>query len=93
MATCDTSTLLADAACFVCLPQGIQQILELQLLCELLQAAGGGGLGFQQVYQSAGNPNGVVLVNTTKPCMCIDTVNMVTWLKTDGIISNTGWGS
>lgn len=45
----------------------------------------------QQVYESAGNPNGVVSVTTTLPCICIDTTNGVLWVKTDGIISNTGW--
>lgn len=50
-----------------------------------------GSSGAQQVYDFAGNPNGNVLVNTTLTCYCIDTLNSIAWVKTDHIISNTGW--
>jgi hypothetical protein len=45
----------------------------------------------QQVYINAGSPNGVITVNTTLPCICLDTTNNVTWQKTDGLVTNTGW--
>jgi len=56
----------------------------------------GGGSGApapQQIFVSQGNPNGVISVTTTLPCLCIDTVNHIIWTKQDGIISNTGWSS
>ena len=49
------------------------------------------GAGAQQIYQSAGNPNGVVTVTTALPCICLDTVGNITWAKTDGLLTNTGW--
>ena len=36
MALCNVNTLMADAACFACQSSGVLQILELQLLCEIL---------------------------------------------------------
>jgi len=54
---------------------------------------GGGGGGAQQVYVNSGNPNGVVTPTTTLPCLCIDTLNAVIWQKSDGLLTNTGWGS
>lgn len=44
-----------------------------------------------RVYQNAGNPNGVVMVDTDERCYCSDTVNNILWVKDDGVISNTGW--
>lgn len=49
------------------------------------------GAGAQQVYTSAGNPNGVVLVSTVLPCICLDTIGQITWQKTDSALTNTGW--
>lgn len=92
MAQCDVNSLFANAKCFACLSPGEWQILELQLLCEILAVSGAGG-STQQVYQNAGNPNGVVTVSNTLPAMCIDTTNHIVWTKTDGLITNTGWGS
>lgn len=36
MALCDIEAVLQDGACFACLPPGIAQALEIQLLCELI---------------------------------------------------------
>jgi len=49
------------------------------------------GSGAQQIYTSAGNPNGVITALTTLPCVCLDTVNQIQWQKTDGLLTNTGW--
>lgn len=38
MATCDLDQLMQDAACWFCLEPDIQEILEMQLLCEIYQA-------------------------------------------------------
>jgi len=38
MATCNTDQLMEDAACWFCIEPDIQEILELQLLCEIYQA-------------------------------------------------------
>jgi hypothetical protein len=43
MATCNVQSLLKNAACFGCLSPGEWDVLELQLLCEILSAGGGGG--------------------------------------------------
>lgn len=45
MATCDPQALLDSAACFDCLSPGLKRVLELQLLCEILNSGGGGGGG------------------------------------------------
>jgi len=45
MATCDPQALLDSAACFDCLSPGLKRVLELQLLCEILNSGGGGGTG------------------------------------------------
>ncbi len=58
MALCDVQTLMNSAACFACLPPGTQQIIELQLLCEILNAGGGSG-GNPQVFQGHGAPSGL----------------------------------
>jgi len=50
MAQCNVNDLMRDASCFTCLSPGIWQVLELQLLCNIL-AAGGGGAGSIQVYE------------------------------------------
>jgi hypothetical protein len=56
MATCNVQTLLRNAACFGCLSPGEWDILELQLLCEILNASSGGAT--IQVISSADlNPN------------------------------------
>lgn len=55
MAKCNIQTLLNSAACFLALSTGEQEIVELQLLCEILALAEGGidgGGGYQQVYCS-----------------------------------------
>lgn len=36
MALCNVQALMDQAACFACLPPGMQQAIELQLLCEVL---------------------------------------------------------
>ena len=38
MATCSTETLLADGACYACLPPGLLQIAQTSLLCRIAQA-------------------------------------------------------
>lgn len=37
MATCSVQTLMDEAACFSSLPEGTRQVLELRLLCLILQ--------------------------------------------------------
>ena len=92
---CDPATLMREALCISqCVPPGFQTAILINLACQILNnTSGGGGAGFQQIYQSNGDPNGVVTVNTSLPCMCIDLTNHIVWTKTDGIVSNTGWGS
>lgn len=60
MATCNVQALMDQAACFACLPAGIQQAIELQLLCEILNSAGGGGLNGKEIFSGNGDPTGVV---------------------------------
>lgn len=43
----------------------------------------------KRFYQSAGDPNGVVMAPS--PAFCWDSVNLIVWKKTDGITSNRGW--
>lgn len=38
MAQCDTSSLMADAACFSCLPSGQMEAIKLSLLCRIAQS-------------------------------------------------------
>lgn len=45
----------------------------------------------KQVYQNAGNPNGVVTPATALKNFCIDTTNNIIWVKDDGVISPYGW--
>ena len=56
-------------------------------------SSGGGSTAVQQVFKNAGDPNGVVSALSTAPALCIDTTNNVIWSKTDGVVSNTGWGN
>lgn len=44
MATCDPQELLASAACIDCLSPGLKETLKLQLLCEIANGAGDGGI-------------------------------------------------
>jgi len=60
MATCDVQTLLDDAACFTCLSPGVLQILEVALLCQIFNSAGGGGLSGKEIFSGNGDPNGVI---------------------------------
>ncbi len=64
MATCSTSDLLADAACFTCLSTGVLQVLELQLLCEISSTLTGGGVG-KEIFSGNGSPQGVVVPTVT----------------------------
>lgn len=50
-----------------------------------------GSLGVQQFFVWPGDPNGHVTTYSTAGAFCIDTVNNITWIKSDGVISNTGW--
>jgi len=77
----------------VCIPDGMKLSVLVYLACQIVNNGGGGGGGAQQVYHSNGDPNGVVLVTTALPCLCIDTLNAVIWQKSDGAVSNTGWAS
>lgn len=43
MADCSPQSLLEDASCFACHTDGELMIIQTQLLCEILQAGGGGG--------------------------------------------------
>ena len=47
MATCNVQTLLSNAACFECVSPGMWEILELQLLCEILNSSGMGSISVQ----------------------------------------------
>ena len=60
MAQCNVQTLLSNAAAFANLPPGMWDAIELQLLCEILNAGGGGGGGGgtpQILSTSNANPN------------------------------------
>jgi len=59
-AQCDVQTLLDDAACFTCLSPGVLQILEVALLCQIFNSAGGGGLSGKEIFSGNGSPVGVV---------------------------------
>jgi len=56
MAQCNIQTLLNNAACFANLPPGMWDVIELQLLCEILNAGGGGGSGAPDYIAYAGPP-------------------------------------
>lgn len=57
MATCNVQTLIKNAACFACLSPGEWEVLELQLLCEILNA-GSSSVGSIQVLTTTDtNPN------------------------------------
>lgn len=43
--SCDPQTLLAQAACFQCVPAGQRELLELALLCNIMAGGGTGGGG------------------------------------------------
>ena len=58
MATCNYQTLLNNAACFANLPPGMMEIIELQLLCEILNATTGGGGGSSNVDGRSANYGG-----------------------------------
>jgi len=62
MATCDTASLFANSSCFTCLTLGQWQILELQLLCEILNAGGAGGAG---ILCGTGAPTSTPTVSCT----------------------------
>lgn len=62
MANCDIQSLLSSAACFLCQPPGVQAALELQLLCEILNAGGGGGGSVQLLSTTAADPNVAAIV-------------------------------
>ena len=88
----DAATLLEDANCIdQCIPDGSKMAVLLALACEIVDQGGTGGGGAQQVYKNAGDPNGVVTVTTTRPCLCIDTDTGELLQKTDGLLTNTGW--
>lgn len=53
MAQCSPQDLMNEASCFTCLSPGIWQVLELQLLCNIVNAGGGGGGGTGQVLIDA----------------------------------------
>ena len=91
--SCDKATLLQDAISngFTGVAPRIRDALILQLLCNI--SSGGGAGGVQQVYDNAGDPNGVVNHGSVLPAICIDTTNHILWTKTDGVASNTGWDS
>jgi hypothetical protein len=40
--TCDPQTLLSSASCFSCLSPGMLNLIQVQLLCEISSAIGGG---------------------------------------------------
>lgn len=45
VATCDISTLIESGKCFMCLDDRAMKAVQLQLLCEILDASGGSGTG------------------------------------------------
>lgn len=49
MSKCNAQQLLQDGSCFLCVDSGIRQVLELQLLCEILNNGIGGGSGIGTV--------------------------------------------
>jgi hypothetical protein len=55
MAQCNVQSLLSNAGCFNCLSPGEWDVLELQLLCEILNVGGGSGIALQTQTQSLDN--------------------------------------
>jgi len=88
MATCNYQSLLNNAACFNCLSPGEQDILELQLLCEILNAGGTGGGGNTSGIQGGqGNYGGGQPTFTptgTNIGIAIDTSNSREWTYYNG---------
>jgi len=85
MATCNFQSLLANAACFNCLSPGQWEILELQLLCEILNAGGTGGSGsnnLQDGNYGGGQPNWTPSSGTLGEA--VDTSNSRVWLYYSG---------
>lgn len=60
---CNASELLEEGKCYQCLNEKQMAIVELQLLCSILEAfgggGGGGGGGLGLVYHGTGSPEGV----------------------------------
>lgn len=73
MAICDVQTLLANAACFDCLSPGLKRVIELQLLCEILNSGGGGGTGTVTSVSvaTANGISGSVATATTTPVITL----------------------
>lgn len=89
MATCDLTTLMADARCFDCLDNRQLQLIIAQLLCEISEAGGGGGGCSGCIKYGNGDPNGVVDGNRDNIYVQQDAPGRI-WVKlTDG--ANTGW--
>lgn len=60
MATCSPQDLISRASCFVCLPSGVLDIIEVQLLCEILAAGTGVPGATGGLFVGVGSPEGVV---------------------------------
>lgn len=94
MANCDVQALISRTSCFVCLPSGVLDIIEAELLCEILAVGtGGGGVpgATGGVFSGSGSPEGVV----TAPVGSIYTditggVIVAQYTKVSGA-GNTGW--
>jgi hypothetical protein len=92
MATCDTQALISRASCFVCLPSGVLDIIEAQLLCDILAAGtgGGGGGDVSANFQSGNYAGGAPTFTPTGTFgMGEDTSNGAVWLW-NGAWNNTG---
>lgn len=83
MATCNVEALLESGKCFACLSKGQQEIIELQLLCEILGAGGGvGGGGAGSVGDYGGVEPG--FTPTTEPYLAVDSVTEQFWWYYNG---------
>ena len=89
MANCDVQTLLNNAACFACLPPGTLSIVELQLLCEILNSSGGTGSGTGTLAGTV-TPNGNITGAATGQ-FYVDTANQTIWVFTGTVGTNMGW--
>lgn len=83
MAQCNVQSLLSNSQCFGCLSPGEWDIIELQLLCEILNAGGGSGLSLKTATMPLDNstlvysfrhglPNVPVIVRAVFLCVSND---------------------
>lgn len=85
METCDPEVLAQSGKVFNGLDEGQRDIIELQLLCEILGASGGG----TPIPPGTVNPNGNV---TGSPGQTyFNSANSTFWVQNSATTGNTGW--